>query len=60
MDPALSIALGVGLAAAVGLRVFLPMLVLSVATFTGHLTLDECDQLLIGFATRECPCAVVE
>jgi len=39
-DLALSIALGVGLAAAVGLRVFLPMLVLSVAACTHHLTLS--------------------
>lgn len=35
-EVALSIALGVGLAAAVGFRVFLPMLVLSVAAFSGH------------------------
>jgi hypothetical protein len=36
---ALSIALGVGLAAAVGFRVFLPMLVMSIAAYSGHLTL---------------------
>ncbi len=35
----LSIALGVGLAAAVGLRVFLPLLVLGVAAATGHVEL---------------------
>ncbi len=35
-DLALSIALGVGLAAAVGFRVFVPMLILSVAAYTGH------------------------
>ncbi|MGE0580702.1 MAG: DUF4126 domain-containing protein [Steroidobacteraceae bacterium] len=35
----LSIALGVGLAAAVGLRVFLPLLVLGLAAATGHATL---------------------
>ncbi len=40
-DVALSIALGVGLAAAVGLRVFLPMLVMSIAAYTGHLTLGS-------------------
>jgi Domain of unknown function (DUF4126) len=40
LDLALSIALGVGLAAAVGFRVFLPMLVMSVAAYTGHLTLS--------------------
>ena len=39
MDLALSIGLGVGLAAAVGLRVFLPLLVMSVAAYTGHLAL---------------------
>jgi hypothetical protein len=38
---ALSITLGIGLAAAVGFRVFLPMLVLSIAAWTGHLTLSS-------------------
>jgi hypothetical protein len=52
-DLVLSIALGVGLAAAVGLRVFLPMLVLSVAAFTGHLTLSS------GFAWLGTPAAIV-
>jgi hypothetical protein len=37
---AVSIALGIGLAAAVGFRVFLPLLVASVAAYTGHLHLD--------------------
>jgi Domain of unknown function (DUF4126) len=37
----LSIALGVGLAAAVGFRVFLPLLVMSGAAYTGHLTLSD-------------------
>jgi hypothetical protein len=41
LDVAVSIALGIGLAAAVGLRVFLPLLVMSVAAYTGHLTLGE-------------------
>ena len=40
-DLALSIALGVGLAAAVGFRVFVPMLVLSIAAYTGHLHLSQ-------------------
>jgi Domain of unknown function (DUF4126) len=40
-DLLLSIALGVGLAAAVGLRVFLPMLVLSIAAHTGHVPLSN-------------------
>ena len=35
----LSVALGVGLAAAVGFRVFLPLLIASVAAYTGHLNL---------------------
>ncbi|HEV2229250.1 MAG TPA: DUF4126 domain-containing protein [Steroidobacteraceae bacterium] len=38
-DLVLAAAMGVGLAAAVGFRVFLPMLVLSIAAYTGHLTL---------------------
>ncbi len=37
----LSIALGVGLAAAVGFRVFLPMLVMSIAAYSGHLHLSS-------------------
>ena len=41
LDIAVSIALGVGLAAAVGLRVFLPLLVASVAAYTGHLNLSD-------------------
>ena len=40
-DLALSIALGVGLAAATGFRVFLPILVVSAAAYTGHLPLGE-------------------
>lgn len=40
-DFPLSIALGVGLAAATGFRLFLPMLIVSVAAHTGHLSLDE-------------------
>ncbi len=40
-EVALSIALGVGLAAAVGFRVFLPMLVMSIAAYSGHLTLGS-------------------
>jgi hypothetical protein len=41
LDIALSIALGIGLAAAVGFRVFLPLLVASVAAYTGHLQLSD-------------------
>ena len=40
-DIVLSVALGVGLAAAVGFRVFLPLLVMSGAAYTGHLPLSE-------------------
>jgi hypothetical protein len=40
-DIVLSIALGVGLAAAAGFRVFLPLLVMSGAAYSGHLTLGD-------------------
>ena len=40
-DLALSIALGVVLAAATGFRVFLPMLIVSGADYTGHLSLNN-------------------
>lgn len=40
MDAALSIALGLGLAAACGFRVFVPLLVISAASYSGHLTLS--------------------
>jgi hypothetical protein len=40
-DIALSIALGIGLAAATGFRVFLPMLMMSAAAYTGHLQLAD-------------------
>jgi hypothetical protein len=41
LDTAVSIALGIGLAAAVGFRVFLPLLIAAVAAYTGHLHLDD-------------------
>jgi len=41
LDLAVSIALGIGLAAATGLRLFLPMLVVSTAAYTGHLPLSD-------------------
>jgi hypothetical protein len=47
---ALSIALGVALAAAVGFRVFLPMLVMSLAAYSGHLTLSQGFLWLAGSA----------
>jgi hypothetical protein len=40
-DVALSIVLGIGLAAATGFRVFLPMLIVSGAAYTGHLPLAD-------------------
>jgi len=40
-DYALSIVLGIALAAATGFRIFLPMLIVSVAAYTGHLPLDS-------------------
>ena len=40
-DLALSIALGIALAAASGFRVFLPMLIVSSAAYAGHLQLDS-------------------
>jgi hypothetical protein len=40
-DLGLSIALGIGLAAATGLRLFLPMLIVSVAAYSGYLPLSE-------------------
>lgn len=41
LDLGLSIALGIGLAAATGFRLFLPLLVLSAAAWTGHVNLNE-------------------
>src|SRR3954468_12422362 len=41
IDILVSIALGIGLAAAVGFRVFLPLLIVSVAAYTGHLQLGD-------------------
>jgi hypothetical protein len=40
-DALLSIVLGIALAAATGFRVFLPMLIVSAAAYTGHLHLDN-------------------
>lgn len=41
LDLALSVALGIGLAAAAGFRVFLPLLVMSLASQAGYLPLSE-------------------
>ena len=51
-DLGLSIVLGVALAAATGFRVFLPMLVVSMASYTGHLSLGD------GFAWLGTPAAL--
>src|SRR5215467_2271338 len=51
-DLALSVVLGVALAAATGFRVFLPMLVVSAAANTGHLSLAG------GFAWLGTPAAL--
>ncbi|HTG44608.1 MAG TPA: DUF4126 domain-containing protein, partial [Verrucomicrobiae bacterium] len=39
MDTLLSICIGIGLAAACGFRVFIPLLIMSIASASGHLTL---------------------
>ena len=56
MDTVLAILVGLGLAAACGFRVFVPLLVMSVAAHAGHLTLTPgfawvgSDAALISFA----------
>jgi uncharacterized protein DUF4126 len=52
-DFALPIVLGIALAAATGFRVFLPMLVVSAAAYTGHLSLDN------SFAWLGTPAALI-
>jgi hypothetical protein len=39
MEPALGLIIGIGLSAACGFRIFVPMLGVSIAALTGHLTL---------------------
>src|ERR1043165_470437 len=41
MDTALSICVGVGLSAACGFRVFVPLLIMSIASISGHLHLAQ-------------------
>jgi Domain of unknown function (DUF4126) len=41
MDHLISLAVGIGLAAACGFRVFVPLLVMSAAAYTGHLELSS-------------------
>src|SRR5215471_20497762 len=52
-DLVLSIVLGIGLAAATGFRVFLPMLILSGAAYAGQVSLDE------SFAWLGTPAALI-
>jgi hypothetical protein len=52
-DIAASVALGLGLAAATGLRLFLPMLVVSAAAYAGYLPLSE------NFAWLGTPAALI-
>lgn len=52
-DLAVSIALGIGLAAATGFRVFLPLLITSVATYGGYIPVSD------GFAWIGTPAAVI-
>jgi hypothetical protein len=52
-DYGLSIVLGIALAAATGFRIFLPMLIMSVAAYTGHLSLAG------NFAWLGTPAAVI-
>ena len=53
LDLAMSVALGIGLAAATGFRLFLPLLVLSITAYTGHVNLNE------SFAWLATPAAVI-
>jgi hypothetical protein len=52
-DIAVSVALGIGLAAATGLRVFLPLLVVSIVAYSGHLPLPD------SFAWLGTPAALI-
>lgn len=60
MDALLSISLGIGLAAACGFRVFVPLLVMSIAGHSGHLTLTQgfqwigSDAALVAFGLATC------
>lgn len=57
METTVSILIGIGLSAATGFRIFLPFLVVSVAAYTGNLTLSESfrwigtEPALIAFGT---------
>ena len=53
VDLAMSVVLGIGLAAATGFRLFLPLLILSGAAHTGRVSLDE------SFAWLGTPAAII-
>ena len=53
VDLAMSVVLGIGLAAATRFRLFLPLLILSGAAYTGHVSLDE------SFAWLGTPAAII-
>jgi len=60
METLLSVCVGIGLSAACGFRVFVPLVVMSVAALTGHLTLAHGFEwvgsypALVGFAVATC------
>ena len=60
METLLSICVGIGLSAACGFRIFVPLLVMSVASLTGHLTLAQGFEwvgsypALVAFAVATC------
>jgi len=60
MDTLLSLLIGIGLSAACGFRVFVPLLVMSIATKAGHLTLVPAfqwigtDAAMITFGAATC------
>ena len=60
MDLFLSLCIGIGLSAACGFRIFVPLLVMSIASNDGHLTLVESfqwvgsDAALITFSVATC------
>jgi hypothetical protein len=53
MEPILSLCIGVGLSAACGFRVFVPLLIMSIASYSGNLTLAE------GFLWIGSPAALI-
>jgi len=60
METLLSICVGIGLSAACGFRVFIPLLIMSIASLSGHLTLSQgfawigSYPALIAFAVAAC------